>query len=194
MSAALGELDRALIEALHGQLAGLWGPLRAPLDLVMVLASRPLAWLGLVAGAWLVSDRPPARIVAAGLVWALLGAAVTDALCSYALRPLVVRARPCEPTQDRERLRLLRECPPSGSFPSNHGADAMCVAAVLFGLFGRRAGWSWVAALVVAASGPYVGSHYVSDEVAGAVVGVAIGAATAWAAREYGGADALDRN
>lgn len=96
--------------------------------------------------------------------------AVTNALV-HALKALIGRARPPAELQLAETS--------SDSFPSGHAAGAAVVALVVGALCARW--WVrvalWVWALAVMYSRLYLGVHWLSDVVAGAVVGVAVGAA-----------------
>lgn len=85
--------------------------------------------------------------------------------------------RRTRPEHQPHQLRTLRR-PKTSSFPSGHATSAFMAAALLGS--GRRpaakAGWYGVAALV-AASRVHVKIHHASDVVAGAAIGVGMGAA-----------------
>ncbi len=78
------------------------------------------------------------------------------------LKRAVGRARP-----DGERR------PSNASFPSSHAANAFAVACVLARRWRRAAPAFFVLALLVAASRMYLNRHFLSDVVAGAVIGIA---------------------
>lgn len=137
---------------------------------------------------WLTD--PPARVVlfaAAALLLFLLGGrkgrialvtlaiavAVSDQLSSSVLKSLFDRTRPC--FAHPEQVRLLLHQAHSGSFPSSHAANGFAVAAVLFEVR-RRLGWIALGlAALIAYSRVYVGVHYPSDLLAGAILGFAVG-------------------
>src|SRR5690606_28731516 len=81
------------------------------------------------------------------------------------LKHLVGRARP-------EDILVLSDF---GSFPSGHVANAATVAMALFVLFPRVwtavAGAAWV--VLMAFSRTYLGAHWLSDTVGGALIGAA---------------------
>lgn len=136
-------------------------------DLAAILASTAgLAALLLLPLALTLGDGRRRRT---GLV--LLGAAALTLGLTLLLQQLVGRARP-------EEVRLLLATPAAASFPSGHAALAACTA-VLLSLSFRRpriiAGAS-VSATLIILSRLYLGHHYPSDLVAGALVGAAVGA------------------
>ncbi|MDO8677448.1 MAG: phosphatase PAP2 family protein [Acidobacteriota bacterium] len=138
------------------------------LDDVMVLASA----LGAAGFLWwmlaLITGIFPARRPAA---WRLLLAiGFTFLINDYVLRPIFDRARPFEVIP---ALRVIDAKPTTSSFPSGHAAMAMAGA-----LAGSRmlpvSGWVlWPLGVIVAVSRVYVGVHWPSDVIAGAIVGVA---------------------
>lgn len=90
------------------------------------------------------------------------------------------------PVWDQHRPRNIRK-PRSSSFPSGHATSGFMAATLLgAGRSGRtRASWYGVAA-VVAASRVHVRIHHASDVVAGAAIGLGLGAAATrwWPLRE----------
>jgi len=149
------------------------------LDALMPLASNKQA------GLWL------AALMAAFVVWrsgqrwagaiALTIAAVAVSDCSATLLKTVFhRVRPCHVLPD---IRLLVGCTPSFALPSNHAANLWAVATLAWAV---RAPWRWPALGLAAAVGYsriYLGVHYPSDVLVGALVGAAASLALAAGAR-----------
>ena len=83
-----------------------------------------------------------------------------------------------------ERVHLLvKEFDKSHSFPSGHATLAF-MAAVIIASYFKRGYWFLLIAIAVCFSRVYVGVHYVSDVVAGAVLGSIIGYALVCAAKK----------
>jgi membrane-associated phospholipid phosphatase len=103
---------------------------------------------------------------------AILGAIATSLILTFIFQYLALRPRP-------EAVRLLQPMPNFPSFPSGHAAVAFATAVVL-GLVQRH--WSgWLLALagagLIALSRVYLGCHYPSDILGGAILGAGTGAA-----------------
>jgi undecaprenyl-diphosphatase len=109
--------------------------------------------------------------------------AMTDASAT-ALRSYFQRVRPCQALQG---VRLLVGCSDSFAFPSNHATNAFALAAFLAVSHRKVAIPLFVLAAIVGYSRIYVGVHYPSDVIGGAILGVAlalvIGASARWLGR-----------
>jgi len=123
-----------------------------------------------------------------GLIWFLLGAtlAILDngrweswLICAllgpfaiglnYAIKLAVRRPRPV-----LEGLPPLGGAPSSLSFPSAHATSSFAVATAMCRVDPATSA-AFLVALVLALGRPYLGMHYPSDVLAGALIGVALG-------------------
>jgi undecaprenyl-diphosphatase len=96
---------------------------------------------------------------------ALLAVAILSTLLSVGLQFLLARPRPA----DVRRVLSAQAFP---SFPSGHAACAFGCA-LLAGRFWRRGRWAFLlGALVVSISRIYLGQHYPSDVLGGAILGM----------------------
>jgi len=115
------------------------------------------------------------RAGASALIAMLLGLLVTN----LTLKPMVARARPWVVM---EHLTTLVTSSDMNSFPSGHTCAAFSFAVALAVLLPQK--WAKAAALIAAAlmgfSRLYVGAHFPTDVLAGAVVGVLCGLAGVW--------------
>lgn len=153
----------------------------AVLNTVMMWAS----WVGGSGAIWLALGAAlaiayPART--AGAVQLALALLVTCLLTDGIMKPLVGRERPYTVSTDGPVL--IVPPPESASFPSGHAALAFAGAYALSHVW-RRARWLlWSLASLIAVSRVYVGVHYPSDVIGGAVVGLAcavfVVGGTAW--------------
>jgi undecaprenyl-diphosphatase len=120
------------------------------------------------------------RLRPEGIVVLALGLVVTSAMNDGLIQPLVARDRPFHLVTD---VPVIGSRPDSGSFPSGHTANAFAGAAVLSALAEAPALPWWILAGMIAYSRVYLGVHYPSDVVAGALLGVACAIATLAIAR-----------
>ena len=100
---------------------------------------------------------------------------VESAITNVAVKSLFRRVRPQEHFTHDQPLPYNMRRPITSSFPSGHAATAFMCASVLSK--GMRGGILWFAlAGLVASSRVYVRMHHASDVVAGAALGLALGA------------------
>ncbi|WP_448811871.1 phosphatase PAP2 family protein [Agromyces bauzanensis] len=121
----------------------------------------------------------PAVIVAALLVWRrpwgavyYLVAAIASSGLTRLIKVIVGRPRPED----------ILVTPDFGSFPSGHSANAALIATTLGIIFLRT--WVWVAGaaytVLMMLSRTYLGAHWISDTIGGALVGAGV-AVILWA-------------
>lgn len=158
------ELDAAVTHAINS-LAGA----SVLVDLLMVWSSTvgvPLLVLAVAAQWWRRTDRQHTRhvLVAAGLSF-LLGLAINQIIVLF-----VQRMRP----YDGGVTHLLIAPSADFSFPSDHATATFAIASA-FQLHGmRRMGLGFLAAAaLVTISRIYIGTHYASDVLGGALTGIA---------------------
>lgn len=97
---------------------------------------------------------------------------ITMGLC-WCLNDLVLKelvARP-RPFMTIEGLQTLIAFPGSNSFPSGHACSSFSAAYVLARELGKKGSYSYILAAIIALSRPYVGVHYVTDIITGAIIG-----------------------
>jgi undecaprenyl-diphosphatase len=97
----------------------------------------------------------------------LTGVALGDGSANV-LKHVFERLRPC---QELDGVRLLVGCGGAFSMPSNHTVNAFAAAAIFSHFFRKSAVPMFLIAVLVAFSRIYVGVHYPSDVLAGAVLG-----------------------
>ncbi len=130
--------------------------------LMPLITKKPYIFFGLAALPFIFKDRQKTILV---LCLCAAGLAVGDASANI-LKHTFERLRPC---QSLDSVRLLVGCGGSFSFPSNHSVNAFVIAAVFSHFFRKAAVPMFGIAAVVALSRVYVGVHYPSDVLAGAV-------------------------
>ena len=132
------------------------------------LGDSGAVWIALCAVLLLL--RPTRR----GGVELALSLAVTAILCNLILKPIIARDRPF---LSIEELELIVPALTSYSFPSGHASSSLTAAMTLTLVYGRRGAWAFLPAVLIAFSRMYVGIHYPSDVIVGALLGCAV----AWA-------------
>ncbi len=102
----------------------------------------------------------------------ILAVALNDAVVTKFLKEFFERERPCRAL---EGVRMLVGCGPGKSFPSAHASNNFAAAYVFSRYFRKMSVLFYVIAALMAFSRIYVGVHYPSDVIGGAIVGVAVG-------------------
>ncbi len=106
------------------------------------------------------------------LLTLMLAITLADQLSSHVIKELVERIRPCHTFSD---IRLLVPCGAGKSFPSSHAVNNFAAAIILGSFFKNYKIHFILLASLIAFSRVYVGVHYPSDVLAGAILGTLIG-------------------
>ena len=85
-----------------------------------------------------------------------------------------------------EHVNVIFRKPWNDAFPSGHTAVIFAAAFVLSNYYPKQARWAYVVAAWVAITRVYVGAHYPTDLVGGAVLGIACGWGACWLVAHFG--------
>ncbi len=127
--------------------------------LVLVLVLVLLLWM-------LIRGSRHTRIAAILLIVTIV---ISDQLSSSVIKYWFERPRPCHALQN---VHLLVSCGSGFSFPSSHAVNNFAGALILAFFFPRSKWWFFGFAAIVAFSRVYIGVHYPSDVIGGAVIGL----------------------
>lgn len=109
------------------------------------------------------------RIAAVAVILLIV---LSDQLGAKLLKELFQRIRPCNALND---ILTPVGCTGSYSFPSNHALNNFAVAVFFYRLFPNLKWMLFLTAFLISLSRVYLGLHYPSDILGGALIGAAIG-------------------
>jgi undecaprenyl-diphosphatase len=145
--------------ALFSREASTWAPLYVFLIVFMAMNHGRQGWW------WVV------------MAMALVG--VSDLVASHVFKVVFYRPRPCRDAFMAQHIRFIAQvCGMNGSFVSSHASNHFAMATFIQGTLGRQdSRWSlfFVWALLICWAQVYVGVHYPSDVLGGALLGILIG-------------------
>jgi undecaprenyl-diphosphatase len=129
-------------------------------------------WYLLYIVLWFICFFKGGRIGKIAAILSLFLIAVSDQVSSFVIKNLVERIRPCNALPD---VRILTGCTSSFSFPSSHAVNNFAAAVFFYKIFPNLKWILFIIAFLIAFSRIYVGKHYPSDVIGGAIIGSAIG-------------------
>ncbi|MBN2102405.1 phosphatase PAP2 family protein [bacterium] len=145
------------------------------LDAVMPFITDVHNWIIPILLIWLylmIFGGKKGRITGIGLIFLIT---LSDQLSSSVIKPFVHRFRPCHPDFFIEGGRFLIGMKKSMSFPSSHATN-MGAMATYFSVKYPKTRWIVISiALIISYSRVYVGVHYVTDALAGLLLGILCG-------------------
>jgi undecaprenyl-diphosphatase len=121
---------------------------------------------------WFICFFKGGRIGKIAAVLTLFLIVVSDQLSSFVIKNLFERIRPCKVLSD---IRVLTGCSDSFSFPSSHAVNNFAAAVFFYKIYPKLKWILFSVAFLIALSRVYVGRHYPSDILGGAVIGSLIG-------------------
>jgi undecaprenyl-diphosphatase len=165
----LNSVDTALFRFINGSLGNpfldFFMPFVTDLNkqrIVLGLVLTLIIWM-------LIRGNQRVRLAALILVITII---ISDQFSSSVIKYWFERQRPCHIL---DNVRLLVSCGSGFSFPSSHVVNNFSGALVLAFFFPRAKWWFFGFAALVAFSRIYVGVHFPSDVIGGAVIGFILG-------------------
>jgi len=151
------------------------------LDPFMMAIREPLTWIPLYAFMLWYSFAKLKDNALVFIVATFVAFAFTDLMCAQLVKPFIGRLRPCYDPELNGMVRNLVGCGGAYSFPSNHAANHFVLATYWFyairHYLDKKWNWLWIWAGAVCYAQVYVGKHFPSDVLGGAMIGSVVGVA-----------------
>jgi undecaprenyl-diphosphatase len=128
-----------------------------------------LSMLAIMLGIIIWKDKRRGLVIA---IVAIVGLALADIISADILKKLFCRPRPCHTFPD---LRTIAGCGGKYGFPSNHASNSVVIAFILTRFYKKLNPFLWTLAVLVCISRMYLGKHYPSDLLGGAILGTLLG-------------------
>jgi undecaprenyl-diphosphatase len=158
----LYSLDKFLFYAIN------LGSVNRLFDIIMPFITERNNWFLLYIYVWVYlfwKGGKNGRITAVLIILAIIA---SDQVSASILKPLVSRVRPC---YELEGVRTILGCGGRYGFPSSHAANYFA-AATIFTYYFPKYKWIYISiAVLVCFSRIYIGVHYPSDVICGAILG-----------------------
>lgn len=150
------------------------------LDEAMALITGKWIWIPLYAFLiYVLFKRFGPKKTVVTLIAVVLAIVMTDQICASVIRPVAARLRPCNPDNPIfQYITIVKDIQPKGySWPSCHAANTFALATLLSCVFRSKiftcSIFTW--AVLVSVSRLYLGVHYPSDILSGAILGSLFG-------------------
>ena len=146
-------------------------------DKIFVYLTEVTNWYLVYVIFWLILFLKGGRIGKIAALLAILLITFSDQLNSFWLKDFFERIRPCRVLPD---VNILTGCTSSYSSPSSHAVNNFAIAVFFYRIYPRLKLPLITAALFVSLSRIYVGVHYPSDILLGAMIGYILGYGFSW--------------
>jgi undecaprenyl-diphosphatase len=137
-----------------------------------------LSLLAIILAVLIWKDRRRGLVIA---IVVIVGIGLADIISADVLKKLFSRPRPCHTFFD---LRMIAGCGGKYGFPSNHASNSIVFAFILTRFYKRLNPYLWTLAVMVCISRMYLGKHYPSDLLGGAILGTLLGFGLVFLARK----------